>query len=82
MKIKAPKPFSESGLFRRAAQSKDQIIQRRAGQYVIDQLADQIESNQDLERVLVAIPDPEQRYIILDALKPLLKFEPKTIEEV
>lgn len=80
MKIKAKR--SEDTLFESAALSPDPVIQRRAEQYVIDCLADSITDQDRLDAVLAAIPDPEQRFVVLDALKPLLNFKPKTYVEV
>ncbi len=83
MKIRSRrfKPFSEQAMFTEAACSEDPGIRRRAEQYVIDQLADKIKDQDDLDHMLAAIPDPEQRYIVLDALRPLLKFTPKIPED-
>lgn len=69
-------------MFASAATSSDPVIQRRAEQYVIDSLADKITDQDRLDVVLAAIPDPEQRFAVLDALKPLLSFKPKTYVEV
>jgi hypothetical protein len=77
MKIKRHAAVREQTMFTRAAVSADAETRRKAEQYVIDQLADSIETQAHLDATLAAIPDPEQRYMVLDALKPLLKFVPK-----
>lgn len=76
MKFKKQKLLSsEDDAIHRAADDKE-LLDRMA-QYVVDEIAERIETQADLEFYLEQIPDPEQRYIVLDRLTPLLKFKPE-----
>lgn len=78
MKFKAPKPIaSEDAVLLRAEARGDHEVLDRAAQYLIDELAPRIETQADLKFYLEQIPDPEQRYIVMDRLSPLLKFKPE-----
>ena len=41
---------------------------------MLDMVAERCETPGDLYQILAAIPDPEQRFMVLDGVKPLLKF--------
>lgn len=85
MILKKPKPIDRTqDLLDKAAKSDDYEVRDKATQYIIDQVAERCETSQDLYQFLSAIPDPEQRYIVLDRVKPQLKLntEGLTFEEL
>lgn len=78
MIFKQPKPLAKKDdALERACAAGDDIALQRMAQYMIDELAERIETQEQLESVLGNIEDPEQRYIVLDKLTPMLKFKPE-----
>ena len=76
MIFKKPKPVdSAEELLNKAAKSDNYEIRDRATQFIIDEVAERCESAADLYQFLSAIPDAEQRYMVLDRIKPQLKFD-------
>ncbi len=82
MIFKQPKPVDRGqALLDKAMKSDDYALRDRATQYVIDELSEKIETQEQLEQILAQIPDAEQRYLVLDRLTPMLKFKPTGLVE-
>lgn len=75
MIFKKPKPVDPAeALLKKAMNSDDTLLKSQATRYMLDAVAERCETPNDLYQILAAIPDPEQRYMVLDGVKPLLKF--------
>ena len=75
MIIKRPKAADPADeLLAKAMKSDDSILKAKTTQYFLDMVADHCQTPAGLYEILAAIPDPEQRYMVLDAVKPLVSF--------
>jgi hypothetical protein len=75
MIFKKPKPTDTAeALLKKAMNSDDTILKAQATRYMLDAVAERCETPADLYQILAAIPDPEQRSMVLDGVKPLLSF--------
>lgn len=75
MIFKTPKPADPAeALLKKAMNSDDSLLKIQATQYFLDMVAERCQTPADLYQILAAIPDKEQRYMVLDGVKPLLKF--------
>lgn len=43
---------------------------------MLDAVAERCGTPAELYQILAAIPDPEQRFMVLDGVRPLLSFDP------
>ncbi len=73
-KPKAADPAEE--LLKKAMKSDDTILKANATRYMLDMVAEKCETPAQLYEILAAIPDAEQRFLVLDGVKPLLTFDP------
>lgn len=77
MIFKKPKPPDPAeALLKKAMNSDDTLLKQQATRYMLDMVAEKCESPADLYQILAAIPDPEQRFMVLDGVRPLLSFDP------
>ena len=60
--------------------SQDSLLKAQATRYMLDMVAERCETPQDLYEILAAISDPEQRFMVLDGVKPLLKFSTEGLD--
>ncbi len=75
MIFKKPKPTDPAeDLLKKAMNSDDTLLKQQVTQYMLDAVAERCETPADLYQILAAIPDPEQRFMVLDGVKPLLGF--------
>lgn len=77
MIFKKPKPADPAeALLKKAMDSDDTLLKQQATRYMLDAVAERCGTPADLYQILAAIPDPEQRFMVLDGVRPLLSFDP------
>ncbi len=77
MIFKKPKPADPADdLLNKAMKSDDYEVKQKATRYMLDMVAERCGTPADLYQILAAIPDPEQRFMVLDGVRPLLSFDP------
>lgn len=75
MIFKKPKPVDPAeALLKKAMNSDDTLLKAQATRYMLDAVAERCETSNDLYQLLMAIPDIEQRRMVLAGIKPLLTF--------